>query len=58
MDELPVYYNSLSEEKKKEEVVSLLYRGCKAKWVSEEADKFGIKFLSEFYKEIEKGETL
>ena len=58
MRELPEYYNLLSEEKKKQNIAMLLYRGCKDEWVTEEADKYGIKFLSEFYEKIEKGETL
>lgn len=58
MSELPSYYMLLSEEEKKNYVAMLMTKGSMQKWVTEEANRFGLKFLSEFYKERENGEFL
>lgn len=51
MSELPSYYMLLSEQEKKNYVAMLMSKGTMQKWVTEEANRLGLKFLSEFSEE-------
>ena len=54
MNELPQYYMLLSEQEKKNYITMLMSKGSKQQWVNEEAQRFGLKFLSEYFDEEEK----